>query len=126
MKTYHDIVGDGGSRVLEQVADQRARIADGLAGVRHLVAVGSGKGGVGPKTRRGTPCQCPGMKTNSRCRVHGGLSTGPKTPEGIERIRQSRTKHGMYSQRFKAQRAQGRETMRRLKALVQALENAKR
>ena len=50
MKSYYDIVGDGGSRILEQVAEGRARIAEGLAGVRHLVAVGSGKGGVGKST----------------------------------------------------------------------------
>ena len=33
------------------------------------------------RTRRGTPCQCKAM-SNGRCRLHGGLSTGPTTPEG--------------------------------------------
>jgi ATP-binding protein involved in chromosome partitioning len=50
VKRYQDVVGDGGSRVLEQVVAQRARVADGLAAVRHLVAIGSGKGGVGKST----------------------------------------------------------------------------
>ena len=50
MKSYYDIVGDGGSKVVEQVGKQRDQIARSLAGVRHRVAVGSGKGGVGKST----------------------------------------------------------------------------
>lgn len=33
------------------------------------------------KTRNGTPCQAPTLM-NGRCKLHGGKSTGPKTPEG--------------------------------------------
>lgn len=35
----------------------------------------------GAKTRRGTPCQCKALG-NGRCKLHGGKSTGPRTPEG--------------------------------------------
>jgi ATP-binding protein involved in chromosome partitioning len=50
MKSYHDIAGDGGSNILEQVGEQKDRISRALAKVRHRVAVGSGKGGVGKST----------------------------------------------------------------------------
>ena len=34
---------------------------------------------------------------SGRCRMHGGASTGPRTPEGLQRIRKAPTKHGLYS-----------------------------
>lgn len=43
----------------------------------------------GAKTREGRPCEAPpvwdnrrDMPRNGRCRMHGGLSTGPRTAEG--------------------------------------------
>ncbi|MGY8901127.1 MAG: HGGxSTG domain-containing protein [Flavobacteriales bacterium] len=38
------------------------------------------------KTRKGTVCQKPPIKGKTRCRLHGGLSTGPRTVEGKARI----------------------------------------
>lgn len=43
----------------------------------------------GARTRQGTPCRARAVEGKERCRMHGGLSTGAKTPEGIERIRES-------------------------------------
>jgi hypothetical protein len=57
----------------------------------------------GAKTRRGTGCEGPAMP-NGRCRLHGGLGTGPKTAEGIDRIRKALTKHGRYSAATKLRR----------------------
>ena len=36
----------------------------------------------GAKTRAGTPCKRKDLYTSARCPLHGGLSTGPTTPEG--------------------------------------------
>lgn len=47
MKKYKDIVGDGGSDIVAQVEAQQARLKARLAAVRHVVAIVSGKGGVG-------------------------------------------------------------------------------
>ncbi len=39
----------------------------------------------GAKTRLGTPCKRQDLLKGGRCRLHGGLSTGPKTLEGKRR-----------------------------------------
>ncbi len=68
----------------------------------------------GARTRKGTPCKGPAMP-NGRCRMHGGPSTGPRTAEGKERIRASRTKHGRYSQASIARRREARALIRALR-----------
>ncbi|HIA03093.1 MAG TPA: hypothetical protein EYN66_14505 [Myxococcales bacterium] len=57
----------------------------------------------GAKTRAGHPCGRYAMP-NGRCRLHGGLSTGPKTPEGLERSRKANWKHGRNSKQAIAER----------------------
>jgi len=57
----------------------------------------------GARTRKGMPCQAPAMR-NRRCRMHGGASTGPRTPEGLERCRLANWKHGEYSAKALEQR----------------------
>jgi ATP-binding protein involved in chromosome partitioning len=47
VKRYRDIAGDGGSNIAGQVEAQHARLARNLADVGAVVAVMSGKGGVG-------------------------------------------------------------------------------
>lgn len=54
----------------------------------------------GARTGKGTPCQCKVEPGRTRCRFHGGRSTGPKTPEGRARIAEAQR------QRWAAWRAQ--------------------
>jgi len=48
----------------------------------------------GARTRRGTSCIAAAIWSNksqryTRCKNHGGMSTGPRTVAGLERIRQA-------------------------------------
>jgi hypothetical protein len=46
----------------------------------------------GAKTRKGTPCQAAGIGRGGRCKFHGGMSTGARTPEGRQRQALARAK----------------------------------
>ena len=52
------------------------------------------------KTRQRTPCQNPAIEGRSRCKLHGGKSTGPRTPEGKARSIAAHTKHGRRSRAY--------------------------
>ena len=75
------------------------------------------------KTRRGNTCQRPAFKHNGRCSLHGGLSTGAKTANGLKRISDAKLKHGKYTKdKLEAQRhsAQvGRRVLAELKRIEQ-------
>ena len=45
----------------------------------------------------GKQCQAPAVRGNAKCRLHGGKSTGARTPEGLEKCRKANWKHGHYS-----------------------------
>ena len=44
------------------------------------------------KTRQGTACIAMALE-NGRCKNHGGMSTGPRTPEGRQRIAEARREY---------------------------------
>jgi hypothetical protein len=53
--------------------------------------------GAKTRTRKNQPCLAPAVRGSARCRMHGGLTTGPRTLEGLERSRRARWTHGEYS-----------------------------
>ena len=73
----------------------------------------------GAKTRSGKPCRAPAMWSKkagryTRCKFHGGASTGPRTPEGLEACRRAATRHGTWSAAAVAERRASREAIRSL------------
>ena len=74
----------------------------------------------GAKTRRGTACQKLPLIGKARCRLHGRLSTGPKTPEGKARIAAAHWKHGRRSKAFTEARKQIWADLRAVEARMRA------
>jgi len=50
-------------------------------------------------------CGCPSLKNKAVCKWHGGMSTGPRTKEGIQRIREAHLKHGNDTKEARAERS---------------------
>jgi hypothetical protein len=59
---------------------------------------------------------------NGRCRMHGGKSTGPRSPEGLERSRKANWKHGYYSAKAIAARRYINQLFRECRAARQRIE----
>ena len=59
-------------------------------------------------------CGAPAAKGKTKCRFHGGASTGPKTHEGRQRCAEANRKHGNETRKARNKRA---EAMRRLRVL---------
>jgi hypothetical protein len=77
----------------------------------------------GAKTRRCTACASPAMP-NSRCRMHGGTSTGARTVEGLARCRVATLKHGKHTapaREAARRRGEARRLMPQLEVLLRAV-----
>ncbi len=65
----------------------------------------------------GMQCQAPAMRGKSKCRLHGGKSTGARTAKGLEKCRKANWKHGHYSMESKQASSLFRELLRKNKEL---------
>jgi hypothetical protein len=51
-------------------------------------------------------CRAPASKGKTKCRFHGGASTGPKTEAGRQRCAEAKTTHGRETRSNRAERSQ--------------------
>ena len=62
-------------------------------------------------------CAAPASKGKTKCRFHGGASTGPRTPEGRQRCAAAKTIHGFETRQARTERALGMRRLRELEDL---------
>ena len=70
--------------------------------------------------KSGTACQKSPLQGKNRCRLHGGLSTGPRTAEGRARIAAAHYRHGRRSKKFIEMRAKIWKELREIEARMRA------
>jgi hypothetical protein len=75
----------------------------------------------GARTRKGPPCRCPAVRNKKRCRLHGGLSTGPITAAGLARSKRARWNHGQFSAEARQEAAHVRQLLRECKELAERI-----
>ena len=66
--------------------EQADVLAMALLNRRLALRVASSRDTCGAKTRKGMPCRAKPLPGRTRCKFHGGASTGPRTAEGRARI----------------------------------------
>jgi hypothetical protein len=59
--------------------------------------------GLSKRTRQ--RCQAPAIKGRTKCKFHGGRSTGSRTPEGKARQIAANTKHGRETRAIREERS---------------------
>lgn len=62
-------------------------------------------------------CAAPASKGKTKCRFHGGASTGPRTPAGRQRCAAAKTIHGFETRKARTERALGMRRLRELEDL---------
>lgn len=73
--------------------------------------------------RSGLQCKKPALKTSKtqKCSFHGGRSTGPKTPEGRQRIADAKAIHGNDSRATRKEQSEGYARMRNYENIMHIL-----
>jgi hypothetical protein len=68
-----------------------------------------------------TQCRKPAMQGKTKCRTHGGASTGPKTQAGKDSIRRAHFKHGEQTLEAKAARSAKDAEMQSLEDIMHVM-----
>src|ERR1051325_3772649 len=70
------------------------------------------------RNRRGQPCMRPAGRGKARCNLHGGHSTGPRTPAGLAQSRVARLSHAYYSREAADARRKVREKAQVIRGIL--------